>query len=271
MLNQALFIDRTLVTVREAYIGAKVIWKREEGSSPIGEVPSCRLGVMPQAFEKDRLTIILSGGPTKSPFFRERLTEKFRGVEVVAAEDLVPPEIPDPELTGLSMGACYISAGGYAPLYVSRLPARVTLRHTKTGKKVEYLPYEHFVHNFNPAKPFLSARLPPQTGADAEYVLTVAGVDAKALDKKTVDFTLGQGSRNTAQSPQLVIDTLGRIGIDSGGRRWIEMEDLRWQTDRQRNLIQDIFERQKAFELSERARVHRLLTENQFGWQSGHG
>ena len=257
--------------MREAYISAKVIWKREERSLPIGGVPSCRLGDMPRAFEKDRLTIILSGGPTKSPFFRERLAEKFGGGKVVAAEDLVPPEIPDPALTGPSMGACYISAGEYTPLYVNRLPVRVTLQHTRTGEKVEYLPYEHFVRNFNPAKPFLSDRLPPQTGADTEYVLTVAGVDGKVLNKKTVDFTLGKGSRNSARSPQLVIDTLGCIGIDSGGRRWIEMEDLPWQTDRQRNLIRDIFQRQKAFEQSERTRVHRLLTENQFGWQSGHG
>ena len=166
------FVAWTVVAMREAYITAKVIWKRLVGDSPIGGIPQCRLGDLPEAFGKDIDTIILTGGPTKATHFRDRLEEQFGVGGVKAASDLVP-DVLDPELTGLSMGACYVSAEHHNPLYVSRLPVRVTLTHTKTGDQVAYEPYRHFADDFNPAKPYVSPRLPPQAGADAEYKLTV--------------------------------------------------------------------------------------------------
>ena len=125
-LNKSLFLAKTLAAMREAYISAKVRWKRQEGASPIGDIPSCRLEAIPAAFARDLDGIILTGGPTKSPYFRERLREMFGVDLVVSAEELVPQEVIDPELTALSMGACYMASGQYNPLYVNRLPARVT-------------------------------------------------------------------------------------------------------------------------------------------------
>jgi hypothetical protein len=271
VLHRARFIGWTQTAMREAYISAKVVWKRQEGASPIGHIPSLRLGDMPRAFREDLDAVILFGGPTKSPFFRQRLAGLFGADKVIASEDLVPEEIPDPELTSLSIGACYFSTEDYAPLYVNRLPVRVTLRNTKTGAQVEYEPYQHFVPNFNPAKPFISERLPGWMGASSEYELTIADADGEELESKFVGSGRAGGSRAAVQSPQLLIDTFGRIGIDSNGSRWVEVESPPWQTERQREVLQSIMDRQRQFEQSEQQRIHRLLTENPFGWQSGHG
>ncbi len=269
VLSKRRFVGWSLAAMREAYIFAKVLWKSEGGASPIGGIPSCRLGDMPAAFRKDLHSIFLTGGPTKSPYIRDRLAETF-GDQVVATEQVVPQEVPDPELTGLSMGACYMFADeNPRPLYVSRLPALVTLRDTGTGAPpAEYQPYQHFVINFNPAKPFVSAPLPSRAGGEAGYVLTVADPDGNILESKAVDFSRDRVPRGAARSPRLVIDTLGRVCIENNGSAWVEIEAPPWQTGRQREVLQDIIERQEAYEQSEQARVHHNITANPYGWQA---
>ena len=276
VLDEAKFVGWTQAAMREAYIVAKVLWKPEEGKPPIGYIPSCRLADMPAAFRKDLHSIFLTGGPTKSPYFRDRLAEIF-GDQVVTTEEVVPPNVPDPELTGLSMGACYMYDDEQRrPLYVNRLPARVTLRDTVSGQTVEYkpyqqLPYRHLAPNFNPAKPFVSDPLPPRQGLDAAYDLTVTGLDGEILEHKAVDFAQGGVTRGALRSPSLVIDTFGRVGVDNNGKAWVEIQTPHWQTDRHRQVLQGIIERQQEFERNERARVHWNTSHNPFGWQSGHG
>ena len=269
VLKKRQFLGWTLAAMREAYIVAKVLWKPEEGAPPIGAIPSCRLGDMPTAFRKDLHSIFLTGGPTKSPYFRDRLTETF-GDQVVPTEEVVPQNVPDPELTGLSMGACYMFADeNRRPLYVSRLPARVTLQDTGTAQPpVEYTPYQHFVPNFNPAKPFRSPRLPARPGNEAEYVLTVTDADGAVLKRQAVDFSRGHVLRGETRSPRLVIDTLGQVWIESNGKIWVEIKAPPWQTGRQRSVIQAILARQEEYEQSEQGRIHRNTTHNPFGWQA---
>jgi hypothetical protein len=225
---------------------------------------------MAEAFGKDIDAIILFGGSTKSPYFRDRLTETFGINKVITPDELIPAEIPDPELTGLSIGACYSADGGYPPLYVNRLPARVTLRDTSTGDQVGYEPYQHFVPNFSPARPFVSHRLPRRTGHRAKWELAVADADENVLESKLVDPGYQRTSSDPISSPALVIDTLGRIGIDCNGSRRIELENTPWQTDWQREALQSILEQERQLAASERQRVHDLVSLNQFGWQSGH-
>ena len=270
VLKKRHFLGWTQAAMREAYISAKVIWKREDGTSPIGNLPSCRLDDMPRAFGKDLDSIFLTGGPTKSPYFRERLAQTFNFNRVINTEDLVPAEIRDPELTGLSIGACYMFEDeNRRPLYVSRLPARVTLQDTGTGQPpVEYKPYQHFVPNFNPAKPFISARLPARPGNEAEYVLTVTDVDGAILQRQVVDFSRGHVLRGETRSPKLVIDTLGQVWIESNGKIWVEIKASPWQTERQRSVIQAILARQEEYEQSEQVRIRRNTTHNPFGWQA---
>ena len=266
-LDRAKFLGRTLVTMREAYISAKVLWKRAEGESPIGVVPSLRLGAAPRAFRKDLDAIILFGGSTKSAYFRERLEADFGVEKVKMADDLVPPEIPDANLTGLSAGACYLLEESYSPLYVNRLPARVTLEDTETGDRVGYEPYQHFAPNFNPAESFYSERMAERVGATARFELTVTDSDGNNSEKKLVDFDRAGASKATNRSPRLVIDKFGRIGIEDNGPPWIEIESPSWQTERQREFLQTIMDRQQEFARRERERVHNLVTKNPFGWQ----
>ena len=270
VLDKRKFFGWTCEAMRLAYISAKVIWKPDAGSSPISRIPSLRLGHMAEAFGKDIDAIILFGGSTKSPYFRDRLTETFGINKVITPDELIPAEIPDPELTGLSIGACYSADGGYPPLYVNRLPARVTLRDTSTGDQVGYEPYQHFVPNFSPARPFVSHRLPRRTGHRAKWELAVADADENVLESKLVDPGYQRTSSDPISSPALVIDTLGRIGIDCNGSRRIELENTPWQTDWQREALQSILEQERQLAASERQRVHDLVSLNQFGWQSGH-
>ena len=265
-LNKSLFLAKTLAAMREAYISAKVIWKRQEGASPIGDIPSCRLEAIPAAFARDLDGIILTGGPTKSPYFRERLREMFGVDLVVSAEELAPQEVIDPELTALSMGACYMASGQYNPLYVNRLPARVTFQDSGTGKTVEYEPYRHFAPNFHPARPFVSDWLPLRHGVGAKFVLTVADSDGNDVEPKPVDMNPARAWDDSIGSLRFVIDVLGRIWIDNGTTRWREVEDTPWQTERQREILREILEKQETFQRSEKDRVHTMVNHNPYGW-----
>lgn len=264
VLKKSMFFDRTLVAMREAYISAKVIWKRDEQASPMGDgIPSLRLGNVPTAFANDLNAIILYGGPTKSPIFTRDLALKFGAERIISTGDLVPAEIPDPELTSLSMGACYAFSESHTPLYIRRLPARITLRNTRTRDSVAYEPYQHFVSNFSPARPFVSSRL-PEAGPSAKYQLTITDPDGVVLRTKAVDFDRSRAPRASARSPRLVIDMLGQIGIDEDGSRWVEIGDTPWQTQNQRMTQQAILERRREFERTERERIHREVNRSPF-------
>ena len=161
------------------------------------------------------------GGSTESAYFRERLEADFGVEKVKMAKDLVPPEIPDANLTGLSAGACYLVEESYSPLYVNRLQARVTLEDTATGDRVGYKPYQHFAPNFNPTESFFSERLPDRAGANARYELTVTDADGDNSKSKRVYFDYAAASNAANRSPRLMIDKLGRIWIeDNGPRGW---------------------------------------------------
>ena len=271
VLAESGFVDDTTLPMREAYITAKVLWRRGEGESPIGMVPSCRLGKLPGALREDLEGIILFGGSTKSPALQESLREKFGPEKVFTAEDLIPEEIPDPHLTALSAGACYVSGGDYNPLYTNRLPINVTLRNTRTGDSVEYTPYQHFTQNFHPVKPFASRSVAHQAGAEGDYQLTVADADGQNLIGQPVEI---QRNRipNPGQHPfRFWIDTLGLIWVGNKDHRATVISEPPWQTGRQREVLQTKIENQQRYEEQERERVHLLLTKNPFGWQSGHG
>ncbi len=264
VLKESQFIDRTRAAMREAYISAKVIWKWDEESPTLGNssIPSLRLGEMAAAFAKDLDGIILFGGPTKSPVFRQRLTEIFGTERIIVAESLIPADVPDPELTGLSMGACYAFSESRTPLYVRRLPARITLRNTRTGNSAAYEPYQHFVRNFNPALPFVSKRL-PQANPGSRYELTITDPDGKAIQTRRVDFS----NSTIARSPRLVIDVLGRIGVENNGSVSIEIDAPPWQTQQQREVLQSAIARRDQAEQSKQERAKKMFTDNLFGYE----
>lgn len=166
-------------------------------------------------------------------------------------------------------------------------------------------PQEYSTSYFNPIKPFVSRPLCPQPGTNGDYLLTVEDVDGDTPISQSIE--LKSQSLVGLDRPRFVIDTLGRIWVgnpwimlfdemnhnnrlrvgqdgsrilkDTLGRIWVEnpgkpwsvVEKTPWQTGRQREVMQAILEEQRQYEEMERGRIHGLLTENPFGWQSGHG
>ena len=255
LLDKDLFIEKTRAVMREAYISAKVIWKYDANAPTLGGsvIPSCRLRDMASAFAKDLDAIILTGGPTKSPFFRERLSEIFGAERVIDAETLIPPAAlapnMDPKLTGASLGACYAATEPSSPLYVRRLPFRISLRNTTSGIERAYEPYQHFtdrydrkdrpIAKFDPERPFVSLPLPSQDD-NSQYELTVTDVDGVVHHSAPVSFDHSRhGSRVALAAPSIVIDRFGRIGIQNGNSRWIEIANPSWQTSWQALLQGD--------------------------------
>ena len=224
-LKEDLFLEKTHVAMREAYISAKVVWKYDANAPTLGYslLPSCPLEQLPTAFAKDLDTVILCGGPSKSPYIRARMKEFFGDTLVVTAEDLIPSEIPDPELTALSIGACYAVEENYNPTYIRRLPARISLTDTVTGDRQEYQPYQHFSDRnvFDPEVPFISPPLPlpPQEDPNGRYELTVAGLDGEIYASKVADWK-STHSVHHDRSVYLVIDRFGQVGIEVSGYQW---------------------------------------------------
>ena len=243
-LQKDLFLEKTHTVMREVYISAKTVWKYDANAPTLGysALPSCPLGQLPAAFAKDLNAVILCGGPSKSPYIRARMKEFFGDTLVVTAEELIPSEIPEPELTGLSIGACYAAEENYNPTYIRRLPARISLTDTATGTRQEYQPYRHFSARkaFDPEFPFISPplTLPPEADPNGRYELVVASPEGEIHTHQTVAFRSGiaAGSpRNEARLVRLVVDRFGRIGIQVAGREQSATEvketAVRWQVE----------------------------------------
>lgn len=268
-LEQSKFIQKSLVAMRGAYINAKAIWKFDEQLPTLGDsaVPSLPYAKIPVALSQDLDAVILTGGPTLSPYFREQLSSIFGAEQVKVAADLVGDEISDPALTALSVGACYGVMEKRTPLYVRRLPARVTLTETTTGGLVKYEPYQHFTTNANPVRPFVSLPLSAPDNSAGRYEITIATPGGEVVQSKPVAIT-GAGTEN----PRLVIDRYGRVGIRKSDTQQpqVEINDPPWQTTHQRAVLRQIEQRaaERIQQNWERARF--LTTDNPFGWQSGH-
>lgn len=159
-LKELRFREKSASVSRDAYVGAKMLWKRGEGDEypPAGDVLHKNpitgevefVWQLPWTGLSDDVDdIILFGGPTKSHFFKEYLEKQFKTEKVRLAEEFDPAGY-DLALTGASIGACYSSEANlkpaereHTPLYLHRLPVKVTLQDLQTGDKAEYQPYEY--------------------------------------------------------------------------------------------------------------------------------
>ena len=159
-LKELRFREKSASVSRDAYVGAKMLWKRGEGDDypSIGDVlyKNQTTGEVEFVWQlpwtglsADVDDIILFGGPTKSHFFKEYLEKQFKTNKVRLAEEFDPADY-DLAITGASIGACYSLEANlkptereHTPLYLHRLPVRVALQDLQTGDKVEYQPYEY--------------------------------------------------------------------------------------------------------------------------------
>ena len=287
-LRDGKFGEKSISTMWAAYVAAKVLWKRpsdlggdeHKDDPPIGEIltqkitrydddetPAGRVKFVWQStwddIAQDVDGIILFGGPTRSPYFSRYLSNRFPEAEIKTISEILPTltGTPDLELVGVSMGACYSYRGSYAPLYISRVPARITLQDLRTGQQVAYEPYQHFEYQHReygprrtskPFQPYFSECLAQEKSDPHGYELTVTypSLDNEVIVKNpdgsdaryTIDGYLRpseaereemerQGTsyhpRLPATSLRLVIDRFGRVGVEkhsSGpGSPWTEM------------------------------------------------
>ena len=249
VIKERRYIERSMMSLKDAYSSAKVLWGRNPDEYPFGEkvVENNDTGEVRFVWQleyadmgKDLNAIILYGGPTRNSIFAERMGQWFGGEKVKLTSELV--DVPNSEFTALSMGACYFSqqeelTENYSHMVPSRLPINVTLENLHTGEKVEYRPHQHFgekegkfVFPYNFFAAYASRELKQDQDNPAEYLLTVTRQDGLVLqDSDGNDLQLKfngfmeprrllqeEGSRQPATSLRLIIDRLSYL--------WVEMK-----------------------------------------------
>lgn len=286
-LKQGRFFEDTIPLMMRVYRNAKLLWKRGDEAPPAGEVirRDASTGAIRFVEElrqddmgRDVDAVILFGGPTRSPYFKERLVGIFGPDKVVHISDLVSG-LPDPELTGLTVGACYMTREEYTPLYIDRLPAKVTLRDINAGQKVQYEPFQKPTPIHPPFSPYVTGYLRQLPGSLSEYEVIVEDADSAVLLEHPVSGYLKGYSGLPADRLRVVIDRFGRVWVEKGAGKEnlgiseidMVMEEPPWQRETQREALRRLWEEQRKFELAEQERVHITITRNPFGWQSTPG
>ena len=254
VIKEGRYIERSMMSLRDAYTSAKVVWGRSPDDYPFGETIFeddetgeirfiWQLGYADMA--KDLDSIILYGGPTgrdiQESVFAKQISRWFGESKVRLTQELV--NVPNSEFTALSMGACYFFeqqdlAENYSHMVPNRLPVNVTLENLHTGEKVEYRPHQHFGEQeqgrLNSSYDFFGAyasqELTQNSDSPFEYMITVTRQDGLILkDSNGADLQLkfnglmeprkllqDEGNRQPATSLRLIIDRLSYL--------WVEMK-----------------------------------------------
>ena len=250
------FLQRSLMAMRDAYISSKTV---VEGEASDEEEDTGKTSFVWQLgyddMGRDLDGVIMFGGPTRSPYFTQGLSHWFGGAKVMRASDLIGG-IADPELVGVSMGACYYPTGENFHQVPSRLPYRVSLENTTTGReedRVEYRPHQYFVDTFQPAERFTSRWLPQDRNNPQEYELAIVDPDGVVLERQSVDGYLEPDNRQPATGLRLIIDRLGPVYVEKRSEgtglpwtsRFTVVESPPWQTDEQREMLEALRQRQR--------------------------
>ena len=271
-LKQGKFVTRSMMAMRDAYISGKsvTLGSVSEENEETGEVRF----VWQRDYSdmaRDLDGVIMFGGPTRSPFFKDNLSRWFGDTKVLLAQDLIGG-VDDPELTGVSMGACYFPSGDNFHQVPTRLPYRIALENTSTGReedRVQYQPHQHFVDNFKPTEQFESPWLHQERNNPQEYELTITDPDGVVMERQLVDGYLEDENRQPATGLRLVVDRLGPVYVEKRsegvGLPWTKritiVEHPPWQTQEQRDTIESLRQRQSERELTRRDQAEYLLNE----------
>lgn len=277
----------SLMATIDAYKWAKILWERGEDGPPVGTTASAgdaqkhvgQLTWADAAGEDALKAVILFGGPTKSPYFRSLLADKFGADKVVAASELLGRVFADAdiELTGLCIGACLSAQESFAPLFVSRVPARIALRDRRTGHEVAYEPYELFGRQekfINPIASFKSEILTEDMELHPDYEVVITSPDGDVLHRREVTGYLSEangedGKRLIAAKRYLELDRLGQLFVvkESANNfkdtHRVMEENPPWQTATQRQAWNAILQKQREYAERQRAAGNRELAESE--------
>ena len=148
------FMDKTIATMVTAF---KKGWILREATQDQTQAPmgwSACIAAMCSEVDK----VLVVGGPTQMPYFGEKLASIFGADKFVTADDLTRNagrgDIPNPALTALSHGACYMRQNKYIPLAIDRIPARISIKVSDNFNTEEdiYEPFQRFP--LNPLDPY---------------------------------------------------------------------------------------------------------------------
>ena len=214
IIGQGEFINRTVTAMVNAYSKARILF-RSDASAPGG------WNSILKEMVEDVRGVLLVGGPTRMDYFAEELGKIFGAEKILTASDLTQTEgtggMPDPELTALSHGACYLSAGA-TPLTVDRIPANITLKVTDGHLTIED-GYEAFQR-----LPFRTL-LAPHTGkwialdtkAPKTYSVQVTDPDGELLEESR-QYSMRMPRQDylgpLADQVRLVVDRLGGVKVN---------------------------------------------------------
>ena len=293
---------------RESDILKDFAWLLERQELPAGEIYQKNPDTNEVKFvwqldwddmSQDLKGIILCGGPTKLQDFPKSLKARFGKDKIIPTPEAIP-SIPDPELTAISAGGCYASTGKYLPVYVNRLPVRITLEDLETGEKVHYEPYQHLTSNLGQLyESFVSkeslSKQPDALHSNERYELTVTTPDGDGILLPTTDpdgevterQPVGKKYRDEAENPSintrlmgsklsLVVNRLGQVGVEqesaaSEAKRYVVITNQPWQTDEQSKAIRQTLLLDRFYRKLERARSSENLTRNPWRWQEHPG
>jgi len=285
VLREGNFVGRTLDVMMSVYRQAKMMWKRPPDSPPLGEnLEVDSSGMVRRTIWKlrehdlasDIDKVLLFGGTTRIPYVVQELENIFGSKKVVTASQLLTA-FREPELTAVALGAAYPPREQYTPLYVSRLPCRVTLRVRQGSgeQKAEYVPFSRLPIS-RPPRPWISETLAiaSSSSESAKYEVTVEDPDGKVLRNigplgvRMPDLIV------PAKWLRIVVDRFGRIWLDmmtgKENDRWHETVELLeippWQTSAQRTALERTWKMVRENKRAEHARAMHILTHNPYGW-----
>ena len=225
------FINETIVTMINAYNKAQIL--REESSDGRIFGRSWRQSIEAMCRDVDKVLVV--GGPTRMPYFTDKLTDIFGSGKVVTADELVQSggrtDIADAALTALSHGACYMYDNTFMPLTVDRIPASITLEVTdgQFTEKDAYEPFDRLPFR-PPLTPFEGRTIirrslyngeSPQFNADSEceFSIQIKSPDGDTLyDSGRLEMRMPRPSYKGPRADRisLLVDRLGGVKVRLG-------------------------------------------------------
>ena len=178
VLDDLKFMDETLATMVNAFKKAQILREAPYDSATTGKGWRASIDAMSREVDK----VLVVGGPTRMPYFTEKLGSIFGDAKVMTADVLTQnagrADIADPALTALSHGACYMYGNTYIPLMVDRIPARISLKVSDRFSTEEdtYEPFEKFP--LRPLAPYEGLEVIRRTLYDDESTQLVANRSA---------------------------------------------------------------------------------------------
>lgn len=283
VLKHERLFERTLDVMMRVYRQAKTIWKRPPNGPPLGEFLDIDSnGVIKRTISQlrepdlanDIDKVLLFGGTTRISYIVQRLEDIFGAEKVVTASQLLPA-FREPELTAVALGAAYPPREQYLPVYINRLPCRVTLhlRQASKSQATEYIPFELIQMSYE------SSMLKISRGESAEYEAIVEDADGDLLHTTGWQDCRMPGYYVYPKQVGIVIDRFGRMFLEmKTGRkdtpfcdRLVLQETPPWQTSAQRDALKRKLKMQREYEESRYARLMYELTHNPFRWGEGVG